>query len=83
MMHIVFSHAGCRRLLKPLNPATSATSMAWRWWMKCQSMYTLFGQTTTAKGWRKGVETNGLIMDIETNEVVASLAADATFSPMV
>jgi uncharacterized protein (TIGR03032 family) len=31
----------------------------------------LFGQTTTAKGWRNGVETNGLIMDIDNNEVVA------------
>jgi uncharacterized protein (TIGR03032 family) len=31
----------------------------------------MFGQTTTIKGWREGVETNGLIMDIETNEVVA------------
>ncbi|MEP6948917.1 MAG: TIGR03032 family protein [Ginsengibacter sp.] len=31
----------------------------------------LFGQSTTAKGWRNGVETNGLIMDIENNEVVA------------
>jgi uncharacterized protein (TIGR03032 family) len=32
---------------------------------------TLFGQTTTPKGWREGVETNGLIMDIDTNEIVA------------
>ncbi len=31
----------------------------------------LFGQTNTAKGWRNGVETNGLLMDIESNEVVA------------
>jgi uncharacterized protein (TIGR03032 family) len=31
----------------------------------------LFGQTTTAKGWRNGVETNGLIMDIDNNEIVA------------
>ena len=31
----------------------------------------LFGQTTTTKGWRNGVENNGLIMDIENNEVVA------------
>lgn len=33
---------------------------------------TLFGQTTTPKGWRKGVETNGLIMDITNNEVVCA-----------
>jgi uncharacterized protein (TIGR03032 family) len=32
---------------------------------------TMFGQTSAAKGWRSGVETNGLIMDIETNEIVA------------
>ncbi|HVZ96404.1 MAG TPA: TIGR03032 family protein [Chitinophagaceae bacterium] len=32
---------------------------------------TLFGTTTTPKGWRQGVETNGLIMDIDTNEIVA------------
>jgi uncharacterized protein (TIGR03032 family) len=32
---------------------------------------TMFGQTTTPKGWRKDVETNGLIMDIETNEIIA------------
>lgn len=32
---------------------------------------TMFGQTTTEKGWRKGVQTDGLIMDIETNEIVA------------
>ena len=31
----------------------------------------MFGQTNTAKGWRQGVETSGIIMDIETNEVVA------------
>ena len=31
----------------------------------------LFGQTNTAKGWRNGVEKNGLIMDIESNEIVA------------
>lgn len=31
---------------------------------------TMFGQTTTPKGWRQGIETNGLIMDITTNEVV-------------
>ena len=31
----------------------------------------LFGQTNTVKGWRNGVETNGLIMDIESNELVA------------
>ena len=31
----------------------------------------MFGQTNSSKGWRKGVETNGLIMDIESNEVVA------------
>lgn len=31
----------------------------------------LFGQTSAIKGWRNGVETNGLIMDIESNEVVA------------
>ncbi len=31
---------------------------------------TMFGQTTTTKGWRTGVEKNGLIMDIDTNEVV-------------
>jgi uncharacterized protein (TIGR03032 family) len=31
----------------------------------------LFGQTNTTKGWRNGVETNGIIMDIESNEVVA------------
>jgi len=31
----------------------------------------MFGKTTTPKGWRNGVETSGLIMDIETNEVVA------------
>jgi uncharacterized protein (TIGR03032 family) len=30
----------------------------------------MFGQTNTTKGWRTGVETNGLIMDINTNEVV-------------
>jgi uncharacterized protein (TIGR03032 family) len=32
---------------------------------------TMFGQTTTPKGWREAVETNGLIMDIDTNELVA------------
>jgi uncharacterized protein (TIGR03032 family) len=32
---------------------------------------TMFGQTNTFKGWRTGVETNGLIMDIDTNEIVA------------
>jgi uncharacterized protein (TIGR03032 family) len=31
----------------------------------------MFGQTTTSKGWRKNVETDGLIMDIETNEIIA------------
>ncbi|HWH62423.1 MAG TPA: TIGR03032 family protein [Ginsengibacter sp.] len=31
----------------------------------------MFGQTNTIKGWRNGVETNGLIMDIESNEVLA------------
>ncbi len=31
----------------------------------------MFGQTNTAKGWRSGVETNGLIMDISNNEVIA------------
>ena len=31
----------------------------------------MFGQTTTAKGWRNGVETNGLIMDIDNNEIIA------------
>ncbi|MEO8413986.1 MAG: TIGR03032 family protein [Ginsengibacter sp.] len=31
----------------------------------------LFGQTNTTKGWRNGVETDGVIMDIESNEVVA------------
>ncbi|MEO8417026.1 MAG: TIGR03032 family protein [Ginsengibacter sp.] len=31
----------------------------------------LFGQTNTFKGWRNGVETNGVIMDIENNEMVA------------
>jgi uncharacterized protein (TIGR03032 family) len=31
----------------------------------------MFGQTTTIKGWRQDVEKNGLIMDIETNEIVA------------
>ncbi len=31
---------------------------------------TMFGTTTTAKGWRPGVETNGLMMDIDTNEIV-------------
>ena len=30
----------------------------------------MFGQTNTAKGWRSGVETNGLIMDISNNEVI-------------
>lgn len=33
---------------------------------------TMFGQTTTPKGWREGIQTNGLIMDITTNEVVVS-----------
>lgn len=32
----------------------------------------MFGQTTSPKGWRPGVQTDGLIMDIETNEVVAA-----------
>jgi uncharacterized protein (TIGR03032 family) len=32
---------------------------------------TMFGQTNTPKGWRKDVETSGLLMDIETREVVA------------
>jgi uncharacterized protein (TIGR03032 family) len=32
---------------------------------------TMFGKTTTTKGWRNGVETGGLIMDVPTNEVVA------------
>ena len=31
---------------------------------------TMFGKTTTPKGWRDGVQTDGLIMDIETNEIV-------------
>ena len=31
---------------------------------------TMFGQTTIPKGWRNGVETNGLVMDIESNEVI-------------
>jgi len=31
----------------------------------------MFGKTTTPKGWRDGIETNGLIMDITSNEVVA------------
>lgn len=30
----------------------------------------LFGKTNTIKGWRNGVENNGLIMDIESNEIV-------------
>ncbi len=30
----------------------------------------MFGQTSTAKGWRNGVETNGLIMDVSNNEVI-------------
>lgn len=30
----------------------------------------MFGQTTTPKGWRNGVETNGLIMDISNNEII-------------
>lgn len=33
---------------------------------------TMFGQTNTPKGWRKGIETNGLIMDITSNEVVCA-----------
>jgi uncharacterized protein (TIGR03032 family) len=33
---------------------------------------TMFGQTTTPKGWRPNVQTDGLIMDVETNEVVAA-----------
>jgi uncharacterized protein (TIGR03032 family) len=32
----------------------------------------MFAQTNTIKGWRPGVETSGLIMDIETNSVVAA-----------
>jgi uncharacterized protein (TIGR03032 family) len=32
---------------------------------------TMFGQTTTPKGWRPGIQTDGLIMDVETGEVVA------------
>lgn len=31
---------------------------------------TMFGQTASPKGWREGVEKNGLIIDVETNEVV-------------
>jgi uncharacterized protein (TIGR03032 family) len=31
----------------------------------------LFGQTNTPKGWRTGIETGGLIMDVETSAVVA------------
>lgn len=30
----------------------------------------MFGQTQTPKGWRTGIETNGLLMDIESNEIV-------------
>ncbi|MEN0048583.1 MAG: TIGR03032 family protein [Bacteroidota bacterium] len=33
---------------------------------------TMFGQTTTPKGWRDGVQTNGLIMDVPTGEIVAA-----------
>ncbi len=32
----------------------------------------MFGQTNTVKGWREGVEKNGLLMDVDTNEVVAA-----------
>lgn len=32
---------------------------------------TMFGATNTAKGWREHVKTGGLIMDIETNTVIA------------
>jgi uncharacterized protein (TIGR03032 family) len=38
---------------------------------KMPKYVSMFGQTTTAKGWRNGVETNGLIMDIDNNEIVA------------
>lgn len=31
----------------------------------------MFGKTATPKGWRDGVETNGLIMDITTNEIIS------------
>src|SRR6185503_18496129 len=30
----------------------------------------MFGQTTTPKGWRNGVETSGFIMDISNNEII-------------
>ena len=33
---------------------------------------TMFGQTTTPKGWRATVETSGLIMDVPTGEVVCN-----------
>lgn len=33
--------------------------------------FSMFGQTTTTKGWRNGVGTNVIIMDIENNEVLA------------
>lgn len=32
----------------------------------------MFGQTATPKGWRKNIESGGIIMDIETNRVIAS-----------
>jgi uncharacterized protein (TIGR03032 family) len=33
---------------------------------------TMFGQTTTPKGWRPHVQTDGLIMDVQTNEIIAN-----------
>ena len=33
---------------------------------------TMFGQTTQPKGWRAGIQTDGLIMDVPTGEVVAA-----------
>jgi uncharacterized protein (TIGR03032 family) len=32
---------------------------------------TMFGKTNTAKGWRAGIQTGGLIMDISNNQIVA------------
>lgn len=32
----------------------------------------MFGQTTTPKGWRPKVQTGGLIMDVQTNEMIAT-----------
>lgn len=32
---------------------------------------TMFGQTTTPKGWRPGVQTDGLIMEVPSGEIVA------------